>query len=65
MKATVAACLALSLVVWTVFYLLTPGAPLSTGETVVVVGLCSGAVVLCRGAWQRVRRARHAGADRA
>jgi hypothetical protein len=63
-KATVVACLALSLAVWTVFYLLTPDAPLSTGETVVVVGLCSGAVFLGRGAWRRARRA-HGGADRA
>lgn len=54
---TLAAILVLSLGVWTFFYL-SPGAPLNASETAVVVGACSGAVVLGRWIWSRLRRAR-------
>jgi hypothetical protein len=49
--------LALSLGVWTYFYV-SPGAPLNASETAVVVGVCAGAVLLVRWIWGRSRKTR-------
>jgi hypothetical protein len=54
---TLAAILALSLGVWTFFYV-SPGAPLNAAETAVVVGLCAGVVLASRWLWARLRGAR-------
>jgi hypothetical protein len=54
---TLAAILALSLAVWTFFYL-GPGAPLNASETSVVVGVCAVAVLGARWVWGRLRGSR-------
>jgi hypothetical protein len=54
--------LALSVAVWTLLYLLTPGDPLTPPETLVIVGACAALVLVARWIWScilRVRR-RHA-----
>ncbi len=52
------ATLVLSLLVWTVFYIMTPDAPLGPQETSVVVGVCLGLVIFGKWVWtlQRKRR---------
>jgi hypothetical protein len=52
----------LSLGVWSLFYVLTPGQPLEAGETLVVVGACALLVLLAR--WLLGRRGRPEGGDR-
>lgn len=42
---TIVMILMLSLVIWVIFYILTPSAPLTAGETVVLVGFCGLVVV--------------------
>lgn len=54
---TLGIILALSLAVWTFFYL-SPGAPLNGSETAVVVGVCAGVVYLGRWIWGRIRKVR-------
>ncbi len=49
------ATLVLSLTVWTFFYLNTPD-PLTSSETVVVVGISAGIVYLSRWVWGFLRR---------
>ncbi len=64
MKATtgtLGAIIALSLGVWTSFFLLTPDTPLTPAETLLVVGVCAGVVFFGKWVWSRVRRPR--GAD--
>ena len=51
------ATLVLSLAVWTFFYFVTPD-PLTSSETVVVVGISTGIVYLCRWVWGFLRRVR-------
>jgi hypothetical protein len=56
--STLAWAMVLSLIVWTTFYGLTPGVPLTEGETATVVGACGGAVLLARWALNRYREKR-------
>jgi hypothetical protein len=58
---TIAAIGVLSLVVWALVSLLTPGAPLTQPETVVVVGACAAVVLAVR--WVVARRRRPRGQD--
>jgi hypothetical protein len=51
------ATLVLSLAVWTFFYVVTPD-PLTSSETVVVVGISAGVVYLSRWVWGFLRRLR-------
>ena len=50
--------IALSLAAWAFFYVLTPGEPLTPAETLVVVGICAGIVLLGRWIWFSFRRSR-------
>jgi hypothetical protein len=58
-STTVGAAAVVALAVWALFYLLMPQAPLTAGETVVLVGAAAGAVLLVRalggwlGRWRR------------
>ncbi len=52
---TLAAVLVLSLGVWTVFFLFVPESPLTSQETLVVVGACGAAVLGVRWVLGRVR----------
>lgn len=45
---TVVMILVLSLVIWVIFYILTPSAPLNAAETAVLVGFCALVVVSLR-----------------
>jgi hypothetical protein len=62
---TVIAILVTSLAAWAGFYALTPDAPLTAAETLVVVGACAGAVLTVRWVWNRVRGVRASDAPRA
>jgi hypothetical protein len=62
--ATLVAILAVSLAVWAGFYAMTPGTPLTGGETLVVVGVCAGLVIGVRWAWNRLRGSRGTDARR-
>jgi hypothetical protein len=48
----------LSLAAWVFFYVLAPGTPLTPAETLVVVGLCAGVVLLAKWIWSFLRRPR-------
>lgn len=50
---TLGIILALSLAVWTYFYV-SPGAPLNASETAVVVGVCAAVVYIVRWLWMRL-----------
>jgi hypothetical protein len=50
--------LALSVAVWTLLYLLTPGDPLTPPETLVIVGVCAALVLLARWIWSCILKAR-------
>jgi hypothetical protein len=56
-----AGTLVLSLLVWTLFYVLTPDAPLGSQETLVIVGMCGGIVLLGRSIVSRFRKPRSPG----
>jgi uncharacterized membrane protein len=56
--ALLVAILALSVVVWTLVFLLTPGDPLNPAETLVIVGVCAGVVLLARWLWSCIVRPR-------
>jgi hypothetical protein len=58
MTGTIAAILALSLVVWVLFYLATPGTPLAGAETIIVVGVCGAVVLAAKWIWARLVRTR-------
>jgi hypothetical protein len=49
------AILVLSLLAWTYFYVATPD-PLTSSETIVVVGISAGVVYLSRWVWEFLRR---------
>lgn len=55
---TAAAIIALSLAVWMLFYVITPGAPLTPPETFAVVGACGAVVLSARWILARLRKAR-------
>ena len=55
-SVTLAIILALSLGVWTLFYLMPAGEPLTPPETLVVVGFCSAVVLVGRWMWSAVRK---------
>ena len=55
---TLVAIGALSLVVWTAVYIFNPSAPLTQGETVIVVGVCAALVLGCQWILARLTRAR-------
>jgi len=57
------AILVLSLAAWTFFYLVTPD-PLTSPETVVVVGISAGIVYLSRWVWGLLRRLRGGNAQK-
>jgi hypothetical protein len=61
---TLAAVLALSLAVWTAFFLLMPQSPLTPQETLVVVGVCGAAVLGARWIRARLRGGRSAAGAR-
>jgi hypothetical protein len=61
---TLVAIGALSLAVWTVFYLLMPSTPLTAEETVIIVGVCAAIVLGAKWLWGRLR-ARDGGAGKA
>jgi len=52
------AIVALSVAVWSLLYLLTPGGPLTPPESLVVVGFCAAAVLVIRWVWSCIVRAR-------
>jgi hypothetical protein len=53
--ATIFATIALTLAIWTGFYVVTPDTPLSLRETMVVAGLCTAIVLGFKWAWKRRR----------
>lgn len=55
----------LSVAMWTVFYILAAGDPLSPPETLVVVGICAAGVFVARWAFRRIRGGRDRDADHA
>ncbi len=55
-SGTVAAILVVSLAAWTLFYLATPEAPPTPGESAVVVGVVTVAVLLVRAVADRLLR---------
>jgi hypothetical protein len=57
-SGTVAAILVVSLIAWSLFFFATPGAPLTAGETAVIVGAATGAVLLTRALAARLSRKR-------
>jgi hypothetical protein len=63
--ALLVAILALSVVAWTLVYLLTPGDPLNPAETLVIVGVCGVVVLLVRWIWSCIVRARGHHAEKA
>lgn len=50
--------LALSVAVWTLLYLLTPGGPLTPPESLVVVGISAAVVLVTRWVWSWIAKAR-------
>lgn len=50
--------LGLALAVWVLFYVVTPGTPLTPQETVLVVGVCALVVLLGKTVWTRFWRTR-------
>jgi hypothetical protein len=60
-SGTVAAILVVSLLAWSLFYLATPGVPLTAAETAVIVGVATGVVLLARAVAGRLLKRR--GAD--
>lgn len=55
--------LALSVATWTFFYFLAAGDPLSPPETLVVVGICAGSVLVVRWVWSWIWKPRGSHAD--
>jgi len=55
---TLVAIGALSLVVWTVVYILNPSTPLTQAETVIVVGVCAALVLGFQWTLSRLTKAR-------
>ena len=55
---TTVAIIALSLAVWVFFYVVSPGEPLTPGETSVVVGVCAVIVLSAKWIWARLHKAK-------
>jgi hypothetical protein len=55
---TLVAIIVLSLAVWTAFRLWVPGPPLDGAETMIIVGVCAGLVLVARFIVSRLRRPR-------
>jgi hypothetical protein len=53
--ATIVTIVVASLAVWVFFLVMTPGAPLTPPETLVVVGACAAIVLGVKWIWSRIR----------